>query len=102
MAMKKRDKLAIWCQGLVNGAKLWPDKESTPNYKNLKPHHIDILLSSSVLYDVYSTFTNIDKLTPSQIEFGLSYEDRNVRLLALNHPCCTEAQKVKYHLGRGE
>lgn len=41
---------------------------------------------------------NSDKLTTHHIEIGLKSQWPNVRDAAYNHPCCTEEQRVKYHL----
>lgn len=41
-------------------------------------------------------------MTPEQIQKGLNHRNRRVRFKAYNHECCTEEQKVKYHLMNGK
>lgn len=67
----------------------------------LTTEHIDILLHSDYEIDPYQVFLNGCLLEPHQIEFGLNHDTPNIRVEAYNHPCCTDEQKVKYHLKWG-
>lgn len=41
-------------------------------------------------------------LTPGQIDKFLSSGDRALRLMVLDHPCCTDEHKVRYWLSQNE
>lgn len=67
--------------------------------QKLTSNHVDILLQSyRHRFDVISMF---EYLTPEQIDRCLHDISILVREAAYNHPCCTESQKVWYHLTYG-
>lgn len=72
------------------------------SHTKLKPHHIDIILTGKHEYDIEQVFRHCVNLTPEQIMFGLNHPDSFVRKYAAKNPCCTESQKVWYHLKYGD
>lgn len=64
----------------------------------LSSDHVDLLLRRDHAYGRYLVFRKIPILTSEQIGRGLDDDDIDVRHVAHLHPCCTEAQKVKYLL----
>lgn len=67
----------------------------------LKEKHIDILLGARFDTDREKVFLHCRWLSQNRIEIGLNDRCPEVRLAAYDHSCCTEAQKVAYHLKYG-
>lgn len=97
------DHLMKWCQSLLANsetARPWPSQYHTANYDLLKPHHVDLLLNGGV-YAAYTTLMTVDNMTTEQIDFGLNHASPKVREAAYTHRCCTDSQRVKFHLKWG-
>lgn len=61
-------------------------------------HHLDILIGGSCDKPALEVFKTFCDLEPCNIDTGLKSRYKEVRDAAYNHPCCTEEQKVWYHL----
>lgn len=74
-------------------------------HHRLQPYQIDILLNClhplRINGIAHSVFKYAKDLTHEHIEFGLSHDTGTVRWYAVNNPCCTESQKVRYNLQHG-
>lgn len=68
----------------------------------LSEHHINYLLENSKPVSIPHIFLLIGSLTPKQIMLGLNSDAYNVRIAAYQHKCCTDEQKVFYHLKWGK
>lgn len=67
----------------------------------LTDRHVDTILSHGLWMLALAIFDLRYSLTPSQIEFGLRHEYPIIYEAAYKHPCCTEEQRVWYHLTKG-
>lgn len=67
----------------------------------LSNEHADLILDTNYTYGKQMIFEKFNTLTPEQISRGLGDDDFTVRRAAYRHECCTEAQKVWYHLKWG-
>lgn len=77
---------------------LWPFQLLT--YRGLPAYLVDTALESGRVWVVVFICAN-RSLTTEQIEKVLRHEDRFARESAYNNPCCTDDQKVRYHLTYG-
>lgn len=98
MSFKDAD-LTQWCRKVVDNEQPWWFGDRAPF---LKPHHIDILLSSPWCFDIETTIRNIGSLTPEQLEIGFQSGDWQTAGAAYSHPNATDAQKVKFLLKWGQ
>lgn len=72
------------------------------SHPKVKPHHIDELIRYADGPVMAWFIEALPTITQSQMERLLSDDHDYVRQQAYNHPSCTEAQKVAYHLKYGE
>lgn len=72
------------------------------NRPELTDSHVDTILSQGFWERAVDIFELRHTLTPRQIRFGLRHVYPIVYEAAYNHPCCTEEQKVWYHLTKGD
>lgn len=64
-------------------------------------HHSDIFVSSVIPLNVVLWMATCKTLTSDQIDFLLGHGMPHISNAAYNHPCCTDANRVKITLKKG-
>lgn len=81
---------------------LYLDEEQILQYLMVSPTDIDLFIGSSHFWDRLCVLMYCPSLLPYQMDKLLTDSSIDVRADAVSHPCCTDEQKVAYHLKYGD
>lgn len=77
--------------------------EQLINEVDLTEGFITFCIRSGTVWKTEKVFTHGKhlKIPPHHIKTGLAHRVASIREAAANHPCCTDEQRVKFHLKSG-